>query len=147
MLMQMWSKKEMQTLNVDVGYLQEEDAFDANHLLPNWLPSANIFLQRSASQAKVGVSGSLSQPDFILWLSDLALSLPAHTGVSLDLALVESEGVPQVNYSLVDRVVNIDPPIEADNPGFLNYALTWFRSRRPIVRIYATEGLFWVEGI
>lgn len=136
----------MQTYNVDVGYLQEADAFDVNHLLPNWLPSANIFLARSASQAKVGVFGSLSQLDFNLWLSDLALSLPEHTGVSLDLVLSESQGVAHVNYSLVDRIPNIDPPIEADNTGFLNYALTWFRSRRPNVRIYATEGLFWVEG-
>lgn len=137
----------MQTYNVDVGYLQEEDAFEVNHLLSNWVPSANIFLERSVSQAKVGASGSLSQLDFNLWLSDLALSLPAHTGVALDLVLTESEGVTQVNYSLVDLIPNIDPPIEADNPGFLNYALTWFRSRRPNVRIYAAEGLFWMEGV
>ncbi|WP_439126274.1 MAG: hypothetical protein ACNJA3_28305 (plasmid) [Pseudomonas rhizophila] len=137
----------MQTYIVDVGYLQEEDAFDVNHLLPNWLPSSNIFLERSASQAKVGVTGSLSQEDFNLWLSDLARSLPPHTGVSLDLLLTESNGVAYVNYRLVDRITNINPPIEADNPGFLNYALTWFRSRRPKVRIYATEGLFWMEGV
>lgn len=137
----------MQIYNVDVGYLQEEDAFDVNYLLPNWLPSANLFLQRSASLAKVGVSGSLSQLDFNLWLSDLALSLPAHTGVSLDLVLTESQGLAQVDYCLVDRIPNIDPPIEADNPGFLNYALSWFRFRRPNVRIYATEGLFWMEGV
>ncbi|SBW84653.1 hypothetical protein PVE_R2G0627 [Pseudomonas veronii 1YdBTEX2] len=137
----------MQTYNVDVGYLQEEDAFEVNHLLPNWVPSSNIFLERSVSLAKVGASGSLSQLDFNLWLSDLALSLPAHTGVALDLVLTESEGVTQVNYSLVDLIPNIDPPIEADNPGFLNYALTWFRSRRPHVRIYAAEGLFWMEGV
>nr|WP_193069132.1 hypothetical protein [Pseudomonas fluorescens] len=147
MLIPIRSKKEMQTYNVDVAYLQEEDAFDVNHLLPNWLPSANIFLQRSASLAKVGVSGSLSQLDFNHWLSDLVLSLPAHNGVSLDLSLTESQGVAKVDFSLVDRITNIDPPIEADNPGFLNYALTWFRSRRPNVRIYATEGLFWIEGV
>jgi hypothetical protein len=147
MLIPIRSKKEMQTYNVDVGYLQEEDAFEANHLMPNWLPSANVFLERSASQAKVGSSGSLSLPDFNLWLSDLALSLPAHMGVALDLVLTESQGVAQVGYSLVDLIPNIDPPIEADNPGFLNYALTWFKSRRSNVRLYAAEGLFWMEGI
>lgn len=147
MLTPIRSKKVMQTYNVDVGYLQEEDAFDVNHLLPNWLPSTNIFLERSASQAKLGASGLLSQQDFTLWLSDLALSLPAHTGVALDLFLTESSGVTQVSYSLADLIANIDPPIEADNPGFLNYALTWFRSRRPNVRIYVTEGLFWMEGV
>lgn len=137
----------MQNYTVDAAYLDEKDAFDANEVLVNWRPSSNVFLKRSAAKAQVGFQGSLTIADFAEWVAEHVLSLPSHTGAALDLAMVSGPSGIQVRFSVVDRVPDIDSPIEADNPGFLEYALKWFATRRPTIRVYVTEGLFWVEGL
>lgn len=136
----------MQTFNVDVAYLQEADAFTANHLVQNWPAAANPFLKRSAGNARPGTQGSLALEDFAQWLGELALALPAFDGVALDLHLTHDSSGYQVEYTVGERIANVDSPIEADNPGFVRYALTWFAKHRPGIRLFVTDGLFWVQG-
>ncbi|MCK1788919.1 hypothetical protein [Pseudomonas violetae] len=136
----------MQTYNVDVAYLQEEDAFSANQLVQNWPSAANPFLKRSGGNAQTGAHGSLALEDFAQWLGELALALPAFDGVAVDLHLTHDGTDYQVEYTVGQRVANIDPPIEADNPGFVRYALQWFANHRPKIRLFVTDGVFWVQG-
>ncbi|ORL58861.1 hypothetical protein [Pseudomonas putida] len=135
----------MQAFTVDARYLDEEDAFDVNQVLENWRPSSNVFFRRSAANAPVGFKGSLPVADFTQWVADHVLSLPSHTGVIVDLSLARSDAGTTVQFTVAGHVPDIDSPIDADNPGFFEYALQWFAVHRPSIRAYATEGLFWVE--
>lgn len=135
----------MQTYIVDTGYLQEEDAFDVNQIVEDWEPASNVFLKRSAANAQPGSQGSLNLDEFVHWVSEFARSLPPNSGSALDLLLNCSNSSVQVDYTVGSLLAEIDPPIEADNPGFLRFALNWCSTRRASTRIYVTAGLFWME--
>ncbi|WP_409286802.1 hypothetical protein [Pseudomonas guariconensis] len=131
---------------VDVEYHQEEDAFDTSKILADWERPANAFISASAKSAQAGSQGALPLDGFVDWLSAFALELPNHMVGALELTLERSPGGIAVQYTVISRNEGIEPPIEADNPGFVRYALTWFAERRPAIRLFVSAGLFWVEG-
>lgn len=134
----------MLSFNVDSGYLQEDDAFDVCQTLTNWPSSANPFVRRSAASTQVDTHGSLQIAPFVELVAQVALKLPSDAAICFDVTLIDGEPVI-VTYAVAHRLLKVAPPIEADNPGFFRYALCWFAKRRPAIRLWVMQELFWVE--
>lgn len=145
MLIPFRSKPAMQTYRVDTGYLQEEDAFDVNQLVEDWVPARNPFLKRSAANSVAGSHGCLPTEEFVQWAGEYALSLPIDSAVHIDLQFARDANGLRITYTVGQCVPGVIPPIEADNPGFLSYALNWFSERKLGIRVFVCSGLFWVE--
>lgn len=131
---------------VDFGYLQEDDVFDTCQLLTNWEPSANPFLRKAAKKMKVGDHGSLPTKAFIELLGEIALGLQPNFAVALDVVVGSEASALKSTYTVRNVAANVSPPLEADNPGFCAYGLKWFAEKRPAIRIWVMQELFWVEA-
>lgn len=134
----------MLRFKVDSGYLQEDDAFEVCQTLINWPTSANPFVRRSAATAQVGTHGALQIDAFVEFVAQTALRLPSDVAICFNVNLADGEPII-ATYAVAHRVPKIDPPFEADNPGFCRYALCWFAKRRPAIRLWVMQELFWVE--
>ena len=130
--------------NVDCGYLQEEDAFESNQLLSEWPAAENIFLAKRAQSARPGAQLELPVLDFVSVVGQVGLNLAEGMAAELELKIAKTSAGLKVTALYVANHSGTIPPIEADNPGFLTYALSWFGDRRPTVRMYVMRGLFWV---
>jgi|SRR3990167_3893569 len=146
MIVELRSRQLMHRYDVDCGYLQEDNAFEVNRMLPNWPAAENLFLVRAARNAEVGCHVELGLEAFVAYVGQLALSLPDGSAAVFDLELTTAEAGSIAHANLSAVQVEVTPPIEADNPGFLHYALTWFTATRPEIRLYVMQGIFWVEA-
>lgn len=131
---------------VDLGYLQQDDAFETCQLLTNWLPSSNPFLRNAAKTIQVGAKGSLLPRAFVELISEIALGLQPNAAVAMDLVVASIDSGQMSTYVVAHRCDNFSPPLEADNPGFCTYGLEWFAQNRPALRLWIMQEIFWVEA-
>lgn len=136
----------MNTYKVDVAYQQDESVCAAGSFIPNWPSSTSAFLAASAKAAQPGSRGQLHLSAFTEWLSAFALGLPASSSASLRLNLCSTVQGIDVQYSVMARDEQVEIPLEADNPGFITGALSWFAEHRPDILLHVADGLFWIEG-
>lgn len=136
----------MNTHKVDVAYQQDELVSAAGSFISNWPSSTNAFLAASAGAAQPGSRGQLNLSAFTQWLAAFALGLPANGSATLSLKLRPTiEGI-DVQYSILALVEQSEIPLEADNPGFITAALSWFAEHRPVFLLHVADGLFWIEA-
>lgn len=136
----------MNTYKVDVAYQQDESVCAAASFLLNWPSSTSAFLAASAKAAQPGSHGQLHLSAFTEWLSAFALGLQANSSGSLRLNLRPTVQGFDVQYSVMTRHEQVVIPLEADNPGFITGALSWFADHRPQILLHVADGLFWIEG-
>lgn len=132
--------------SVDCGYLQEDDAFEVNQLLSDWPAADNVFLAQRARSLLPGATLQLQISDLVTVIGHFGLNMADGVAAEFELNLEMNGTGSKVDATYVAEHSAVIPPIEADNPGFAAYALSWFGVRRPNVRMYVMRGLFWVAA-
>ena len=147
MIIELRGAERMRRFEVDCGYLQEDEAFEVSPVLANWASTDNRFIARAAGNVKVGDDMALDLGAFIGFAGELALGLPDSSAVVIDLNVTGIASGDKVKARLAAVLDGVTPPHDADNPGFLPYALPWFSRNRPVVRLYLMDGVFWIEAV
>lgn len=135
---------QMDDLDTDTSYLEQDDAFVVNSLVEEWPTTSNPFVQRMVSKLSSGSSFSrMSLQEVMDLIGTAAVARPRET-ITYDLDL-QVDADLLINLTVVG-ISNTNPPISADNAGFCAYAISWFSRQRPLFRLSVrADGLFWVH--